>query len=217
MTRSILGTPAANEGGCGPGEERSARGALLVREDLGVRHAGVVIHYGVDEVVPDPGSFPGSGRAHGATAPPSTVGDPPDLLDVHMDQLAGTGPLVPFRGRLRGADHVCGHRVALTQVGHVVTAQDPGHVRAEIPKSGPIQSCPLRDCRRAATTACSTSTDVFVGIVCGRQDRSAKPALPSAAYRSTQVLTHLRDTPIAAAIWAWRQPCWWRWTINHRP
>ncbi len=53
-----------------------------------------------------------------------------------MDQLAGTGPLVPFRGRLRGTDHVCGHRVALTQVGHVVTAQDSGHGPRRDPQLG---------------------------------------------------------------------------------
>ena len=31
------------------------------------------------------------------------------------------------------------------------------------------------------------------------------------------VTLHLRDTPIAAAMWAWGQPAWRRWTISRRP
>ena len=35
---------------------------------------------------------------------------------------------------------------------------------------------------------------------CGREDLVTRPASPRAAYRSIQVFTHLRDTPIAAAM-----------------
>ena len=90
------------EGVDGPLEEPSARVSLLIAEDLGVREPGVVIDHGVDVVEPDPGSLLRRGRAHLASVgPPATpVGDPPDLLDVHVDQLTGPSTFVAHRGGL---------------------------------------------------------------------------------------------------------------------
>src|SRR5690606_1875523 len=52
--------------------------------------------------------------------------DAPELLDVDVDELAGTVTFVADRGGLRGADHLAGQRVAVVQSGHSVAAQDPG-------------------------------------------------------------------------------------------
>jgi len=54
-------------------------------------------------------------------------------------------------------------------------------------------------------------------MVCGRLDRSASPASPSVSKRVIQVRTHLRDSPIAAAMCAFFQPAWCLATISWRP
>lgn len=59
--------------------------------------------------------------------PAATIGDPADLLDVHVDQLAGAFTLVADCGGLRGPDHQTGQRVALTQPRQAMAAQDPRH------------------------------------------------------------------------------------------
>lgn len=59
---------------------------------------------------------------------------------------------------------------------------------------------------RWASTRCSTSSLVLVGVECGREERVTRPASPSAAYRSIQIFTHLWETPIAAAMWATNAP-----------
>ena len=83
----------------------------------------------MDVVVADLGSLLLRGLAVFATVglPPAAVVDPAELLDVHVDQLAGAVTFVAQRGDLRCPDHLAGHRVALAQVGHLVAAQDPGH------------------------------------------------------------------------------------------
>ena len=43
------------------------------------------------------------------------------------------------------------------------------------------------------------------------------PASPRLAKRSSHVVTHLRETPIAAATWVLGQPAWCRRTISNRP
>jgi hypothetical protein len=53
---------------------------------------------------------------------------------------------------------------------------------------------------------CSTSMGVRRGIVCGLNERSCNPGSPCAAYRSSHFFTHLREVPIALAMWAWGQP-----------
>ncbi len=63
----------------------------------------------------------------------------------------------------------------------------------------------------------STSVGVWVGLMCGREDRSANPASPSSWKRAIHVRTHLRETPIAAAMCAFFQPFCHRSTISSRP
>ena len=57
-------------------------------------------------------------------APAAAVGDAADLLHVDVDQVAGGGSFVAQGRGLAGPDHLPGQRVALTQVGHLVSAQD---------------------------------------------------------------------------------------------
>ena len=78
--------------------------------------------------------------------------------------------------------------------------------RAGIPVSAAIPSGPHRNRSRAFTTASATSGAVRVGLVCGREDRSARPTSPPVPYRVTQVRTHVRETPIAAAMCACGHP-----------
>jgi hypothetical protein len=90
-------------------------------------------------------------------------------------------------------------------------------VRAGTPSSAPIQSGPRRSRVRNSTMRSSTSAGVRVGLVCGLLDRSTSPASPSAAWRVSQVRTHLREIPIAAAMCACFQPARCRATISWRP
>ena len=70
-----------------------------------------------------------AGRAHlsAVGSPTAAIRDPADLLDVHMDQLAGPLAFVAQRSGLRGPDPLSGQWVALAQTSHAITAQDPGH------------------------------------------------------------------------------------------
>jgi hypothetical protein len=139
--------PVRGERGRGSGKEAGAGGAPFIGQDLGVGQPGVVIDEGVDVVVADAGSFLGTAAANGASvgAPAATVGEAADLLDVHVDQLAGVVLLVTDRGGLGGADHLPGHRVALAQVRHLVTAQDPRHRSGRDAQlvADPVLSAPL--------------------------------------------------------------------------
>jgi hypothetical protein len=97
------------------GEELGAGVGSFVGEDLGVREPAVVIDDGVDVVEPIVACRSRAGRTALAAvcSPAATVGDPADLLDVHVDQLAWPFTLVAHRRRLRGADQASGERVAL--------------------------------------------------------------------------------------------------------
>lgn len=108
-------------------EERRARRPLLVVEDLAVRQSGMIVDEGVDVVVADLGVAVALDRPAGAAVgpPAATVGDPAELLHVHVHQLARVLAFVTHRGLLRGTDHLTGDRVALTQIGHVVPTQNP--------------------------------------------------------------------------------------------
>jgi hypothetical protein len=59
-------------------------------------------------------------------APAAAVGDPADLLDVDVDQLAGTVAFVADRGGLGRADHLAGDRVQRRQGRLTGSAQHPG-------------------------------------------------------------------------------------------
>jgi hypothetical protein len=85
----------------------------------------VVIDRGVDVVVADLHVAADVVLTTLATcSPAAAVGDLAELLDVDVDQVAGTGSFVTQGGGLAGSDDFSGQWIALTQVGHPVTAQD---------------------------------------------------------------------------------------------
>lgn len=108
-------------------EERSARGALLVGQDLAVGQPGVIIDEGMDEVVAGLDvSVTGRFSVFSTVGTPSAaVGDLAQFLHVHVDELSRTVALVADRGLFRGPDHFPGDRIQLGQIRDVVAAQDP--------------------------------------------------------------------------------------------
>src|SRR5690606_3540480 len=136
-------------------------------------------------------------------APATPVGDPADLLDVHVHQLAGTVAFIAHRGGLAGADHLAADRVELTQVGQSVAAQDPRHGPRTDAEFGPE---PVRP-----TTFPLPQGHDLVGELAAGAGRAtmrargtlAKPLLALAAIpvdpargalaRDTHLLGHVRD------------------------
>jgi hypothetical protein len=118
------GNAVAGEVFGGSQDESGAGGAFLVREDLAVRQAAVVIDHGVHVVVADPGSLLGSGRAHRAAVslPAAANGDASDLLHIDVHQLPGPVAFIADRGALTGPDHFAGQRVQQSQVRNVVAS-----------------------------------------------------------------------------------------------
>ena len=121
----------------------------------------MVVDQGVDVVVADRALVRARGVVGGraaAGAPAAAVGDPAELLHVHVDQLAGPVAFVADRGDLAGPDHLPGDRVQQRQRRDLVPAPGSGDtVRAGTPASAPIQSGPRRSRRRSSTTRSSTS------------------------------------------------------------
>jgi len=72
----------------------------------------VVIDQRVDVVEPDLVSSVAVTGGAAVGTPAATVGDTPDLLDVHVHQLAGPVAFVAHRGGLAGPDDRAGDRVS---------------------------------------------------------------------------------------------------------
>jgi hypothetical protein len=86
------GDVVGGEEAAGPAQESCAGGATLVGQDLGIGQPGVVIDGGMDlviarAVVPIPAAMLARVAAMDAVA--AAVTQPPELLDVHVEQLAG--------------------------------------------------------------------------------------------------------------------------------
>jgi len=89
---------AAPEPRHGAAHEAADRGARLIGQDFGVRHARAVVDADMDE-------FPADAARLAATIAGDAMADVPDapeFLDVDMQQLAGARPLVADDGRARG-------------------------------------------------------------------------------------------------------------------
>ena len=115
--------PSAGEEGGGPAQEGRAGGGLLVGVDLAVGEAGVVVDGGVDVVEADAAAAVGAGGLRGRwTSPAAAVGDPAELLDVDVDQLAGPVAFV-------AADDLAGGPVQAGQAVQAVAGQDAVHGR----------------------------------------------------------------------------------------
>jgi hypothetical protein len=114
------------------------------------------------------GGLPGSA----AQRPPATaIGDTTELLDVHVHQLAGPGPLVARGGLLRRPDDRTGHRVQGAQRGLSTAGQDPGHRPGRHPQLGaePI---------RTATLTGSQLDDAVLGLDRGAPRADVRAAGP---------------------------------------
>src|SRR3954469_12582786 len=106
------GDAAVGEPGLRPRPEVDHGLLALVGEDLGVGQPGVV----VDDVVQvgvagGGGALDWSGGGAAVHSVPAAVGDPAELLDVHVHQLAGRRALVALRRRTTAADPGAGGRI----------------------------------------------------------------------------------------------------------
>ncbi|SEE03665.1 hypothetical protein SAMN05428945_6460 [Streptomyces sp. 2224.1] len=106
---------AAEERG-GPGEEGCAGGDLLVRVDLGVGQAGVVVDGGVQVVEAHAADGPACVAAVDFVA--AAVGDPAEFLDIDVDQFSWALAFV-------AADDLAGGPVGESQPVQTVPGQDP--------------------------------------------------------------------------------------------
>jgi hypothetical protein len=71
--------------------------------DLGVHDAAAIVHGGMNEPVPNSsvlGFLTPIAAAPGS--PPTTVGNAGNLLDINVDQLSGSFPLIPMWWRRGG-------------------------------------------------------------------------------------------------------------------
>ena len=120
------GDPGGGIPGVRAGQERRGRVLGLIRQDLGVSEAGVVIQGGVQvAVAQDRVAVAGALRAGMGLAvtpaldvaqdtPATAVGDVTELLDVHVDQLAGPGALIAADRHPGGPVQACQPRAAVT-------------------------------------------------------------------------------------------------------
>jgi hypothetical protein len=120
------------EEGRGPAEEGRAGGGLLVRVDLVVGQAAVVVDGGVN-VVEAHVAAPGAAGLAAQDLVAAAVRDPAELLDVHVDQVAGPLTLI-------AADDLPGGPVQEGQTVQAVPGQDPVNGRGgqaqDRPKAG---------------------------------------------------------------------------------
>ncbi len=121
----------------GSGQEPGAGRTALVCQDLGIGEPGVVVDCGMHVVEPDaavPTMPAGVVAARLAAAPPATtVRDPAKLLDVNMDQVAGSGSFIAQSASPGGADLGPGDGVELEQFRQAGAGDDPGRGRGADP------------------------------------------------------------------------------------
>jgi hypothetical protein len=100
-----------------------------------------------------------------------------------LGRFCGCGTTNPRRDRIR-------------QIVDVAGTDPVGAVRARCAAivSAPASRPSRVSCLRSRTIVSSTSAGIACGLWCGRLDRGANAASPSARYRWTSVFTHCRDT-----------------------
>lgn len=133
-------------------------------------------------------------------APPTTtIPDASDRLDVRMHHREGSIVLIVVRDCPRDPESVPGDRVQLWPSGGRRALPELGN---SCPRGSPDTSQSSRGSR--SDWACKpliirwTLAHVRVGIRCGRLQRSSRPALLSAAFRSIHAATHRRMKPVGA-------------------
>ena len=108
----------------GAPHERDAGLLALVAGQLGVGHAAAVVDRHVQAREPA-ARTPAVVQRVGAARPPA-AGDPRDLLDVDVHELAGRLPPVAARGRGAAPPGLAGHAVDVGQARQAVARDDPG-------------------------------------------------------------------------------------------
>ncbi len=125
ITRSTS-TPSPPVEVPGAPHERGAGLLALVAEQLGVGHAAAVVDRHVQAREPAARTPAVVRRAGSARPPAPAVGDPRDLLDVDVHELAGPPPLAAARGRGAAPPGLAGHAVGVGQARQAVARDDPG-------------------------------------------------------------------------------------------
>lgn len=151
-----------------PAQKPDGRGRLLVGEDLGVSEAGGVVDADVDVVLADARAVVAAGPA--AVRPVSAAGgDPAELLDVGVQQLARLATLVAVRW-LR--------RIEPRGFPSPMRARTAGTVETAISRHMAISAPVIRN-RRSAAMVATRSSGVRCGTDFGSDDRSMSPVGPS--------------------------------------
>jgi hypothetical protein len=181
--------------------------AALVGHDLGVGEPGGVVDADVDEL---PAGCAQSLRADLLLAAPvaddamAGAEDAAQLLDVEVQQPAGPGVLVAV-GRLGQVESA-----ELAQLGRRSTADT---VESAIDKSSAISGAVIPN-RRSATIASTRSAGVRCSTRFGADERSSRPASPSARHLASHFAAVRPLTPAARGASASDHPASTLATIN---
>lgn len=135
----------------------------------------------------------------------AAVGDLPELLDVEVDHVAGTGVLVALGAGARGADGLSGQRVAGRQWWHVLAVQDaadgagrhPGVVGQALGSASQFAAGgehPLFHVGGCATRALVRAAAAVVESGPALGPVAVDPAM-STLPRDPHLLRHVRDRP----------------------
>ena len=195
----------------GPLQEPRARRAALIVVDLGVGQATVGVDRRMHVAHPTAALIAaGAHRRPPVGAPPTTVGDPAELLDIHMHQL--TRPVVVILRITRPVGRSI-HANRLSPNRHSTRCT----VEGAIPSLAAILTGPIFSARRSRSTSTSTCCGVRCGQWCGRLGRSRSPSGPSSRNRRHHFHAVARDTPISSATCATGRPDAIRPTIVNLP
>jgi hypothetical protein len=130
----------------------------------------VVVDGRVDVVLADPPT-PWSRGGAAVDAVAATIGDAAQLLDIQVDQLAGSLSLI-------AADHPTGRPVHPGQPTQAMADQHAMTVEAGRPTRGAIRAGPSLWVRRSRQISASTAAGTWWGWVWAVLGRSTRPAGP---------------------------------------
>ena len=196
---SFAADPMGGEPGNSAVPERGGGRCLLVVEDLGVDEPAAVIERGVDVAVASSGPAVMSGVAATVELPAAAVRDGSDLLDVDVDQLTWLFPLVAH-------DRLAAGPVTAVQAAAAGGVEDRLHRRrGELDVVGDAVGAPTT-CPSQVQHPTTDPGAVRFGERFGRDDRSKRPASPSARNRSRHLRTVLASTWNRSAVASIVQP-----------
>lgn len=159
----------AGEPGGRLAQEARAGHPALIGEGGDVGDPAHVVDGVMEEVI----AAPGTGRATAPTPEPMTaaLGDPPELLDVDVEQLA--------RSLLDVADRHARGAVLVAQPGRLWRRRTSPIVERGMPSTGARRCGPNRNSWRARRMASTLTCSSERGERIGRELRSSRPARPA--------------------------------------